>query len=481
MGTSSITDTPHLGNVGGIQRYHEEYHLSVHTRVTFAPRLWAFIKRSTAAYLLLKLTLEPVYRAWRFAVGRLTRWLMARSGLRERLYNPARVMFVDEWLQSGPAADRPRPLHIVDGLDFDPAPPLHLDAEPHPELEAFRHLHAATGRIVRLRCGRVQGRDGATITADGVLLLEASDDVSFGPSNHRIFTRPLWHPPRRLAGRWVVALGSWADNYYHWLYDVVPRLLLLKRLDPAFERCDGILVPSRRQPFHGETLRCLDVPEGKLLEVEDDDAFFEADELLVPVWTRGFGAANYGTPPWLVEDLRRIMLPDGAPAPAERVRLYVSRGDAGARSVANESEVMAVLRDYGFTPVRFAGMGLRDQARLFASAEAIVAPHGAALANLVYCRPGTKVIECFPSLYVNFCYWPVAAGNALSYGYVIGDGPRLPTWMPVRLGSITVTIPVDKLRRMLARMEIRPQAARDAASCTEIPRRSPAVPMEAAP
>ena len=432
--------------------------MSVHTHEIFTRKLWVLIKRSTAAYILLKLTLEPVYRAWRFVAGRLTCWMVSRPGLRERLYNPVQVMPIDEWLASKPMADHPRPLHVVDGFDFDPDPPLYLDATPRPELDAFRNLHAAPGRIVRLRRGRVQGRDGATITADGVMLFEASNDVSFGPRNHRIFTRPLWHPPHRLAGRWAVALGSWADNYYHWLYDIVPKLLLLKRVDPTFERCDGILVPTRRQAFQSDTLHCLGVPEDKLLEV-GDDAFFEADELLVPICSGGFGARDHNTPPWLVEDLHRLMLPDGVAtaAPAERVRIYITRGDAPTRGVVNEAEVVAFLRGYGFRTVRLAGMSLRDQARLFASAEAIVTPHGAALANLIYCRSGTKIIECFSPLYTNFCYWPVSAGRGLVYGYVLGDGSRLPTWLPVHLGSVPIIIPLDKLRRMLVRMEIGPQ------------------------
>jgi capsular polysaccharide biosynthesis protein len=36
---------------------------------------------------------------------------------------------------------------------------------------------------------------------------------------------------------------------------------------------------------------------------------------------------------------------------------------------------------------------LAEQMSLFAGADAVVAQHGAALANLVWCRPGTAVVE----------------------------------------------------------------------------------------
>jgi capsular polysaccharide biosynthesis protein len=51
-----------------------------------------------------------------------------------------------------------------------------------------------------------------------------------------------------------------------------------------------------------------------------------------------------------------------------------------------------------------------------------VGAHGAALANLAFCRPGTHVIELFSPLYVNPCYRKLCLGAGLSHGAVIGNG-----------------------------------------------------------
>jgi capsular polysaccharide biosynthesis protein len=52
----------------------------------------------------------------------------------------------------------------------------------------------------------------------------------------------------------------------------------------------------------------------------------------------------------------------------------------------------------------------------------IVAPHGGGLSNLVFCSPGTKVIEIFSPELVAGYYWQICIQLDLSYYYIIGDG-----------------------------------------------------------
>jgi len=52
-----------------------------------------------------------------------------------------------------------------------------------------------------------------------------------------------------------------------------------------------------------------------------------------------------------------------------------------------------------------------------ANAEAIIAPHGAGLTNLVFCAPGARVVELFPSLTVD-CYYRLSVDLGLEYGFV---------------------------------------------------------------
>jgi capsular polysaccharide biosynthesis protein len=63
-------------------------------------------------------------------------------------------------------------------------------------------------------------------------------------------------------------------------------------------------------------------------------------------------------------------------------------------------------------------LSLDDQLAAFAEAEVVVAPHGAALVNLVASRT-TTVVELLGESYLNGCYYALAAALGLPYWYLI--------------------------------------------------------------
>jgi hypothetical protein len=64
------------------------------------------------------------------------------------------------------------------------------------------------------------------------------------------------------------------------------------------------------------------------------------------------------------------------------------------RSIPNLRDLVPAFQDLAtIVMVELEAMRLQEQARLFRSADIIIAQHGAALANLVWCGPGAMVIE----------------------------------------------------------------------------------------
>ena len=61
-------------------------------------------------------------------------------------------------------------------------------------------------------------------------------------------------------------------------------------------------------------------------------------------------------------------------------------------------------------------MSVVDQILLFQSAEFIISPHGAGLSNLLFCEPGTKVIELTPSVEVRPFFWMISDKLDLVHG-----------------------------------------------------------------
>ncbi|NEP82194.1 MAG: glycosyltransferase family 61 protein [Okeania sp. SIO3B3] len=102
-------------------------------------------------------------------------------------------------------------------------------------------------------------------------------------------------------------------------------------------------------------------------------------------------------------------------------RIYISRKQANNRRIINEDEMINFLTKFGFQSVTLESMSVTAQASLLANAKVVISPHGGGLTNLVFCHPGTKVIEIFSPNYIYSCYWLVSNLVGLEYYYLLGE------------------------------------------------------------
>lgn len=79
-------------------------------------------------------------------------------------------------------------------------------------------------------------------------------------------------------------------------------------------------------------------------------------------------------------------------------RVYISRngGYSGIRKLVDEKEVEQYLAKRDFEIIKISELSFDEQVRLFSSADLIVAPTGAAMTNLLWCRPSAKVLIFYP-------------------------------------------------------------------------------------
>lgn len=108
--------------------------------------------------------------------------------------------------------------------------------------------------------------------------------------------------------------------------------------------------------------------------------------------------------------------------PEGPARLHLSRKGAKLRNPNNADDVDTLLSRHGFTPFVATDRNHPEQIARFRAARTIVAVHGAGLTNLVFCRPGTRVIEVFPENFVKSPYWWMCRQLGLTHVPVIG-GP----------------------------------------------------------
>ncbi|MGI8424995.1 MAG: glycosyltransferase family 61 protein [Chloroflexota bacterium] len=209
-------------------------------------------------------------------------------------------------------------------------------------------------------------------------------------------------------------VGAWASgNYFHWLFDVLPRFHLLER---AGLPLNSIIVANRKA-FQRQTLALMRLSPNLMPLTAETHLL--ADELVVPalaVRPRAF-------PIWACKFLRETFLPAATIPPDVGKRIYISRRKGG-RVMLKEAGLRALLEDAGFSIIRPELLSFSQQVGAFANAEVIVAPHGAGLANTVFCKPGTQVVEVFDPSYVVVDYWSLANEVGLPYRYVIAEKQR---------------------------------------------------------
>jgi capsular polysaccharide biosynthesis protein len=286
--------------------------------------------------------------------------------------------------------------------------------------------------VLDLDGGSVVGPHSAIMTREGILDYETSH--YFGTRQwreHPVFLNP--RPAEETFDGTLVVLTSQSTsaNYYHFLMDALPRLDILEAGMPNV-RPDAYLVDGAAR-YHRELVALLGLDRHPMLRPRRGVAV-QATRLLVPSLPNRSTVASPETTAWLSKSLPPRAT-SGLPE-----RLYITRGGTKhTRRVDGEDAVFDRLERRGFTRFDPGSVSVQDQIDHFAAARVIVSPHGAALTNLNFCRPGVRLLELFAPGYVNAGYWSILGNVADShYRYLVARTPA-----PPRPGSANIGVMHD--------------------------------------
>ena len=209
-----------------------------------------------------------------------------------------------------------------------------------------------------------------------------------------------------------------ARNYHLWVHYALPRLLFWERLP---DRGDvAILIPEDAPGFVTGALEIYrrGFPELKVEVVPRSRATVERLIVAEPMSVEDLPN------PQAVDWLRRTFVPE----PVEATRsILVSRKAALEREVLNENELFESLAPLGFERFDPGRASFAEQIQVFSTASRIVAPHGAALANLAFAPAGAHVVEIVGGSHFFGCFRFLAAEIGAHYDAVAGttQGPHL--------------------------------------------------------
>ena len=280
-------------------------------------------------------------------------------------------------------------------------------------------LRYQAGEVWRWRLGGVlvHGPYGV-LTVDDHVITDSLLHVPFTDEGYSREGGLVQIPPakvRHRIGRGLHAASGNFGNYYHWMLDIVPKLQL--RPFSAEDFPGTILLPPAGLSCQHETAQLLLRHGHRVTHLRSGEAI-HVDRLdFLPNMT----GAGHAPHPCLAQFFDSVAAAFGPLASGGGRRIYVSRQHATNRRLLNEAAVIALLAESGYEVVDTAAMPMAEQIAMFAQATHIVAPHGAGLANIMFCAPGTRLCELQMDRYMNLCFRKLAALRGLVYGCVVGE------------------------------------------------------------
>jgi capsular polysaccharide biosynthesis protein len=331
------------------------------------------------------------------------------------------------------------------------SPPKTLDKKVHWKFIQEYECELPATFVAVLPNGRVWVNRGAVvdssavITPDDKLLADVSLEFGRTSNNHSIFTQLKLPNLRKINGIAALLTSAKGHIYFHWMFDILPRIELLRKSNIPIESIDNFIINNYSLSFQIETLTTLGISHQKILE-SSKLHHIKADKLLVP----SLPSIPGNMPFWAIKFLRKEYLNNQITEKINRQeRLYISRAKASYRRVIDETELSDFLSKFGFQSIVLESMSVAEQSLLFSSAKVVVAPHGAGLTNTVFCNPGTKVIELFSPNYVNVCYWSLSNQLGIEYYYLLGVGSKPPEYVDPHLAGENIRIDLISLSSIL--------------------------------
>ncbi|MDD3150403.1 MAG: glycosyltransferase 61 family protein [Candidatus Gastranaerophilales bacterium] len=228
----------------------------------------------------------------------------------------------------------------------------------------------------------------------------------------------------------LVLTSLWGNNYYHWLSLIIPRIHALEKAGYKLEDFDKILINYVGFNYQKDIFKILGISFDKVVGTLAKGALLRAKNLVVP-------SIQSNLPTWATTCLRDKFKEQINVKTNKSDMIYISRNRATARRVLNEDKVFNFLSEFGFQMLRMEDYSFSEQLSIFANANIIVAPHGAGLTNISFCKPGTKLIEIFTPDWFADCFFRIGENVGIDHYYMFGN--------PQPNTNLDMTIDINRL------------------------------------
>ena len=195
----------------------------------------------------------------------------------------------------------------------------------------------------------------------------------------------------------VVSIISGRDakeNYWHWLIDVLPRLIILEK--ELNNKKVTLLVPDYKKEYQKDSLKYLIKNRKTNFISLNRNRFSQFKKIVSCTNNENFEYLNFS----LLSKLRNKILfqvkKNSLILNNSYNKIFISRGDStkkNKRILENSIEVEKFLSENGFKILILSKYSFLEQAAIFNKAKVIMGLHGAGFANIIFSKKKTKIIE----------------------------------------------------------------------------------------
>ena len=244
--------------------------------------------------------------------------------------------------------------------------------------------------------------------------------------------------------------GSGLDNYWHWIFEVLPKFAIIEKVINKKE-IDNFLLPDFEKKFQKETLELLNIPFSKILS-SISFRHIEAEKLVVTshpyIFNNDAPEAIQQIPKWISLWLKKTFLKEvSLNSNNSPKKIYIDRSSSKfkhVRFIQNDELVKNFFIEQGFAPVKLENLSFKDQINFFNNADFVAGLHGAGFANLIFCKKNTKVLE-LKSKTTSKVIENLAKTNELNYEFLEGSS-KVPS---TRSQDGGIEIPLEILKQRI--------------------------------
>lgn len=207
----------------------------------------------------------------------------------------------------------------------------------------------------------------------------------------------------------VLDLTSPGGKFYsHFLFDILPKIHLLQSTGIDLNFFDKIIINYKDLPFVKESFTRLGIDLSRVVSRDFSNRLLHSKCFVSVSEPRD----SLYTAEWIVEFIRKTFS-DMKPVD-NFTSIYMSRNHGTSRIIVNEKVLIEDFASNNIDILYCEDFSIKENANAFRRANIVVTPHGAGLTNIVFCRPGTTVVELFSSHWSDE-FWKLAVSCGLHY------------------------------------------------------------------